>query len=76
MTFDPTKPIDALLSAIQGDDPEMPDPIRPIGWLHSMILECRERGPRQDEDDPEAYWEMVREVEQLYAKIKSALEKP
>lgn len=54
-------------------DPDMPEQIQPLSWLRSMIEDCRTRGPAADDDDPDAYYEMVREVEQLHERIKAAL---
>lgn len=65
--------IERLREALEGDDPEMPQAIQPIGWLHTMIEESKRRGPDEKDDDPSAYWEMVGEVEALYQKAISAL---
>jgi hypothetical protein len=54
-------------------DPDEPEVIQPLSWLRSMIDECRERGPSDDCDDPDAYWQMVREVEGLYDRARAAL---
>jgi hypothetical protein len=64
--------MDALRQALVGD-PEMPDCIRPLSWLDSMIDECKRRGPSADEEDPDAYWTMVQEVESLLGNVRSAL---
>lgn len=54
-------------------DPEEPEVIQPLSWLRSMIDECKERGPAEDCDDPEAFHMMVREVEQLHDRARTAL---
>jgi hypothetical protein len=54
---------DDLIEALRGD-PEIPE-ISPLSWLRSMIRECQERGPAITNDDPDAFYEMVREVQQM-----------
>lgn len=63
-----------LYDALRGD-PEMPECISPLGWLKSMIDECLERGPSADCEDPDAWWQMVREVEELHRKGSAAVAK-
>lgn len=64
--------LEQLESAMRGD-PEVPE-ISPLSWLRSMIDECKARGPSADNDDPDAFWEMVREVEALHTNATAALE--
>jgi hypothetical protein len=56
-------------------DPDEPDSINPIGWLHSAIeaLKDPKRTKAERKEDPDAYWMMVREVEGLYHALKAAL---
>lgn len=46
-----------------------PDPVSHVSWLRSAIDELKERGPTDDDEDPDAYWEMVAEVEALHRKL-------
>lgn len=62
-----------MLEAMQGD-PECPE-ISPLSWLKSAIDELRERGPAEDCDDPDAFWMMVREIEDLHRKGTAAIAK-
>jgi len=64
-----------LYEAFAGDDPEMPECIRPINWLHSLIQYCNARGPSPDDADPGAFWDMMGEVEALYEKGMAAIAK-
>lgn len=78
MTIDDARLISAapdFLAAARGDDEEMPRPIWPIGWLESMINECRARGPKATDDDPDAYWMMVDEVQNLHRNLRAAVAK-
>lgn len=78
MTIDDARLISAapdFLAAARGDDEEMPRPIWPIGWLESMINECRARGPKATDDDPDAYWMMVEEVQNLHRNLRAAVAK-
>lgn len=82
-TVPPAKEADARLIAAAptfyataaGADPEIPEVIRPVSWLWSMIDECRSRGPSEDCDDPDAFWKMVREVEELHQGLMAAIAK-
>lgn len=62
-----------LLTAIRGDDLEMPEAIQPIGWLHSLVEECKSRGPAPDDGDPDAWWTMLSEVDTLVARLRLIL---
>lgn len=64
--------ISELVEALRGE-PDCPPEISPLSWLRSMIAECNERGPAADNDDPDAFWEMVREVETMHDKASAAL---
>lgn len=64
-----------MKEALEGDDPEMPECIRPLSWLKTLIDDCHHRGPAPDNDDPSAYWECLREVEQLHDKALAVLAK-
>lgn len=53
-----------MLAAFRGD-PEMPEEISPLSWLAEAITELRNRGPEDNCEDPDAFWEMVSELETL-----------
>jgi hypothetical protein len=63
-----------LRRALEGDDPEMPQEIQPIGWLLTMIQECKRHAKEsKDIEDISAYYEMISEVEHLYNRAREAL---
>ncbi|ACL58489.1 hypothetical protein [Methylobacterium nodulans] len=62
-----------LLDALHGD-PDCPE-ISPLSWLKSLIDHCKERGPKPDEEDPDAWFTMVREAEELHRKGTAAVSK-
>lgn len=61
-----------LRLALLGQD-DTPREISPLSWLHSLIEECRRRGPAVDDEDPAAYFEMLRECEALLQGVDAAL---
>jgi hypothetical protein len=63
-----------LLKALQGRDPEAPE-IGPLSWLRSALEELRVRGPAPTDEDPNAYWEMVSELEQFFSVASAAIKK-
>lgn len=64
-----------LVEALDGPDPDAPECIRPLSWLHSMIAHCKARGPAPDDDDPAAFHDMIGEVEAMYVRARAALSK-
>lgn len=50
------------------------DADRPANWLLAMILYCKAQGPELDCDEPEAFWEMVEEVEKLHRSLDRHLQ--
>lgn len=63
-----------LLDALRGE-PECAE-ISPLSWLFSMIEYCKQRTAADENDeDPLATAEMIREVEELYRKGKAAVAK-
>ena len=65
---------DQVFLAIDGDDAEAPDCIKPLSWLKSMVDACDtpEAAEVLGADDPDAWRDMVREVRQLYGKLYRA----
>ena len=64
-----------LVEALDGPDPDAPECIKPLSWLHSMVAHCKARGPAPDDDDPAAFHDMIGEVEALYVRARAALSK-
>jgi hypothetical protein len=63
--------VEILLHALR-PDPDQPTQIGPLSWLASMLEYCREHAPEEDED-PDAYWMMVSEVQALHDRLRNAL---
>lgn len=59
-------------AAVCGTDPDLPREIRPVSWLRSLIQDARKRGPAEDDDDPQSWWEMLSECEALLAGLEAA----
>lgn len=58
-----------LLKDILLGDPDMPEAIRPLAYLQSMIDDMRKRGPR-DGESSDSYYEAADEVQELHDKLK------
>lgn len=71
------KQVRGLIEVFRGNDPEMPEIIQPIGWLHTMIQECKRIAsefPEAAGDDIDAWFEMISEVEWMYDRAKSCIQ--
>lgn len=56
--------------------PDTPPQISPLSWLKEAIDELHNRGPADDCDDPDAYHEMIREVEALHDRLTALAASP
>lgn len=63
-----------LEGALRGAYPEAPE-IGPLSWLKSGIDELKARGPHRECEDPDAFWEMVTELESFHATARALLSK-
>lgn len=66
-----------LLKALDGDDPDVPDCITPLSWLRSMVDACNTGTAAEvlGGEDQDAWFEMVREVQQLLRRSELAVKK-
>ena len=66
-----------LQEALAGDDPEMPEHLRPIEWLHTLLELCVKPEVRAiiDGDDPDAASTMLSELCALVTNGRAALAK-
>ena len=64
----------AFVTACRGPQ-DTPADINPLSWLHSAIaaLGDLEYAIAERDEDPDAYWMMVRELEGLHAGLTAAL---
>jgi hypothetical protein len=76
----------AYHDATWGTDPEIPDVIRPLSWLRSLIDEAERMhgllekaeealGNEFKDEDPSAFWEMIQECKALHAGLTDAAAK-
>lgn len=64
--------LEAIRGALLGAIPEAPE-IGPLSWLKSALDELKLRGPDRNDQDPQAFWEMVQELETFRTNALAAL---
>jgi len=65
----------ALVLAVRGVDPEMPQAIQPLGWLGTAVTMLKTPGTLLEAyiEDPDAWFEMVRELEWIHQNATRAI---